>query len=524
VTRRSLFPAFLLLLAGTLAAEKVSERPHVEAHLVADVLSVAPGAAFRAGVRLIHEAGWHTYYKEPGDSGMATRVDWDLPKGFSAGPIEWPPFRKHVEPPLTTNVYEGAVTLASAVTVPDAPSGPVVLRAKVTWLECAEICLPGKADLSLTLPVEKTARPHPDAAALFASTPPPEGPAAPAGSLWLSVALAFLGGMLLNLMPCVLPVLSLKVLSLIKGAGGSPAAARRHGLLYSAGVLASFWALAGLLLALRAAGHGLGWGFQLQSPVFVGMLAALFLVLALNLFGLFEIGASLTRFGGGSAGAFGSGVLAVVAATPCTAPFMGAALGYAVSRPAPEAFAVFTSLGLGMAWPYAALTASPRLMALVPKPGPWMLWLKKVLGVLLLGTALWLGWVLARQTGLARSAEGGLAWEPFSEERVVELRKAGRPVFVDFTADWCLTCKVNEGTALRDPAVLARFKELNVAPLKADWTNNDPAVTRALAAQGRSSVPLYVFHPADPSAAPRVLPTLLTRGILLEALQNADKE
>jgi thiol:disulfide interchange protein DsbD len=333
--------------------------------------------------------------------------------------------------------------------------------------------------------------------------------------------LAFAGGMILNLMPCVLPVLSLKILGFLREAGGDPKAARRHGLLYSAGVLFSFWVMAGLLIALRAGGHSVGWGFQLQSPIFVAILAAVFVLLALNLFGVFEIGVSLTRLGGVEGGAFAGGVLAVAAATPCTAPFMGAALGFAVTRPPLEALAVFTALGLGMVWPYAALTASPRLLRWVPKPGPWMLTLKRIFGAALLATAFWLVWIFARLT-LPSTAEEG-AWEPFTPARVEQLRGEGRPVFLDFTADWCLTCQVNERFALRDARVVRRFLERNVAALSADWTRRDPDVTRALESFGRTGVPLYVYYPPGASSRPIILPALLTPGIVLDAI-NENKE
>jgi thiol:disulfide interchange protein DsbD len=530
----SLKRAFLfLLLSSPLALRAAQGTPpaHVTAALVADVEALAPGVPFRAGVRLIHAPGWHTYWKEPGDAGMATRVTWDLPPGFTAGPLEWPAPEKLVEPPLTTNVYRGEVTLSAVITPPAAPlRGPVTLRAKAAWLECQDLCLPGKADLSLTLSVEDKPRPDPRADALFASAPPaaPPVPAAGKTGFWGALLLAFAGGLLLNLMPCVLPVLSLKVLGFVNQAHGDPAGARRHGLAYTAGVLLSFWALAGIVLALQAAGHRLGWGFQLQSPLFVGFLAALFVGLGLNMLGLFEVGASLTRLGGISAsglgGSFLSGGLAVLVATPCTAPFMGTALGWALAQPAAQALGVFTALGAGMALPYLALSASPALLKFVPRPGTWMITLKKGMGVLLLGTALWLGWVLARQLSAGAAAGRAPASETFSAERVEALRRSGRPVLVDFTAAWCLTCQVNERTTLAAPAVVKRMEALNVAFLKADWTNQDEAITRALAGFGRSGVPLVVLYPADPAAAPLILPTILTPGLALEALNALEPQ
>lgn len=399
-----------------------------------------------------------------------------------------------------------------------------------------------------------------------------------------AIGLAFIGGLILNLMPCVFPVLSIKVLSLV-GQAEAPAGARmRNAGAYSLGVLVAFWALAGLLIALRAGGEQLGWGFQLQSPPVIAGLASLFFLIALNLFGVFEVGMSLTRLSGksgeGAGASFSSGLLATIVATPCTAPFMGSALGFALTQPAPAALAIFTSLGAGMAVPFVALAASPRLLRFLPRPGAWMETMKQALGFLLAATVVWLAWVLGQQTGsdgiamllaalvvqavgawvlgkwavLTRSAAvrraaaivaavliaGGAAaavklagtggppakavatgnWEPYSEARVHELRAAGRPVFVDFGAAWCLTCQVNERVALSAAAVLAKFQEKNVAMLKADWTSRDPAITAALTKLGRSGVPTYVVYSKDASAPPRLLPEVLTPTLVIDALDK----
>jgi thiol:disulfide interchange protein DsbD len=309
---------------------------------------------------------------------------------------------------------------------------------------------------------------------------------------------AFAGGLLLNLMPCVLPVLSIKVLGFAHGDGRLT-----HALLYSAGVLASFWMLAGALIGLRTLGNQLGWGFQLQSPVAVALLAAFFLVLALNLSGLIEFRLS---FAGGPSGHFLSGVLAVVVASPCTAPFMGAALGYAVFESGWRAFAVFTALGLGMALPYAALAAAPGWRRYLPKPGPWMPRLKRWLALPLYATVVWLAWVFVQQTTVPSNAHG--PWQPYSSERVATLAAAGRPVFVDFTAAWCVTCQVNERVVLSRDDVLDAFRQRGVTLLRADWTRRDPEIARALADLGRSGVPAYVLY--MPGRAPQLLPELLT--------------
>jgi thiol:disulfide interchange protein DsbD len=351
-------------------------------------------------------------------------------------------------------------------------------------------------------------------------------------------------------------------------------------------VLASFWLLAGLLLALRAAGGGVGWGFQLQSPGFVAAMALLLTAVGLNLMGAFEVGLGLSRLAGsapqpaGYPGSFLTGVLAVLVATPCTAPFMGAALGFALARPAAEALTIFTALGLGMAAPYLLLAEMPGLLARLPRPGAWMVTLRQGLAFPLFATAVWLIWVLGRQSGvdavglllLAALGVGfaawgvghlqrgpqrrwlpgavvlvglGIAvvlgfaaamrpaalvstpardtatssvigWQPWSAQRVAQLRAEGRPVFVDFTAAWCISCQVNKQVALDTDAVARRFAELGVAALEADWTRYDPAITQALADFGRSGVPLYVYYP--PGGAPRLLPAVLTPAVVLEVV------
>jgi thiol:disulfide interchange protein DsbD len=403
----------------------------------------------------------------------------------------------------------------------------------------------------------------------------------------MALLFAFVGGLILNLMPCVLPVLSLKVLGFVKQAGDDKQRAATHGLAFTAGVLLSFWALLGVLLALRAGGQQIGWGFQLQSPGFVVCLSFLFMLLALNLFGVFEVGSSLVAAGNLAAGreglahSFWNGALATLVATPCTAPFMGSALGYGLSQPALVSFAVFTALALGMAAPYLLLATSPRLLRFVPKPGPWMEGFKQLMGFFLLATAIALVWLFGRQAGpdgmgmllggllfaglgawvfgrpsaspagsvlrtalaatlvavglgVSLTAGGARAsapqaaaahaedgnWERWSQARVDELRAQGRPVFVDFTADWCLTCQVNAKVALDTQAVSERFKEYGVVQLKADWTLRDDDITRALASYGRQGVPVYVLYGRDPGASPRLLPEVLTPGVVLEHLDE----
>jgi len=393
-------------------------------------------------------------------------------------------------------------------------------------------------------------------------------------SLGMALLFALLGGLLLNLMPCVFPVLSLKILAFVEHAGDDRAVIRRQGWLFTAGVLASFWALAGALIALRAGGEQLGWGFQLQAPGFVAGLAVLMFGLALSLAGVFEVGLSLTSVGGRSEwGAFGTGVLATVVATPCTAPFMGPALGFALTRPPVESLAVFTALGGGMALPYMVLSYAPGLLARLPRPGPWMETFKQLMAFPLLATVLWLVNVFLQQTSVV--AAGGLLtallalafagwlwgrlqrggrtgpawtlvallvaapgvwlvhgavafdedatddlWQPWTAEREAALRTEGTPVFVNFTAAWCISCKVNERVVFDRDDVRAAFARNGVVTLLADWTDRNDEIGRTLSAYGREGVPLYLYH-APGVARPEVLPSVLTPGMLIATLDGA---
>lgn len=692
--RRALL-ALLCWLPVLAAAQEPTA--HARVSLLADVRGVLPGQPFSVGVRFELDRGWHIYWQNPGDSGQAPRIDWQLPPGFAAGDIEWPYPEQVSPPPVVTYGYARQVVLPVTMTPPPGLAGPVTVRARVQYLVCKDLCLPEQAELALELPVLDRAQPDPagqraiaaararlprqwpaltvDAArfdhhvylswpaalgsdavrffpdregqfrhsagqvlervgdrlrlTLTATAEPlerltgvlvdPRGwdgagrmpavavdvpvrlldqapaagqpvaarakqPATGGMGLALAAGLALLGGLILNLMPCVFPVLSVKVLSFIQLAHGDPGRVRRHGLAFLAGVLVSFWLLAGLLLALRAAGGGVGWGFQLQSPGFVAAMALLLTAVGLNLLGAFEVGLGLARLAGsapqpaGYPGSFLTGVLAVLVATPCTAPFMGTALGFALARPAPEALAVFTALGLGMALPYLLLAEMPGLLARLPRPGAWMVTLRQGLAFPLFATAVWLAWVLGRQAGVdavallllaalgvglaawgaghlqrgtrrwlpgavvlaglgiaavlgfaaamrpvesaapvrAASPAAGIDWQPWSAPRVTELRAAGRPVFVDFTAAWCISCQVNKQVALDTPTVARRFAELGVVALEADWTRYDPAITEALAGFGRSGVPLYVYYP--PGGEPKLLPAVLTPATVLAAL------
>ena len=682
-----------LCLAGPVLADvlppTVVTTPHVRAELVASVGGVVPGGEILLGVRQQIVPHWHTYWRNPGDSGTPTRIDWSLPAGATVGDIEWPAPARSSLGPVTNYGYEGEVTLLSRVRIPaDLPlDGHFVARAKVNWLVCEEECVPEEVELGLALPVVASAadggQGSPAIALAQARLPQPlpgkswlqretdgslrlllegkEWLATPGGDVWfypeawgrlqqsaaqvlerqgerltlrlpagsnaladgaalpgvlviksrdgelakayqlalllqtaapgegeLGVAaamlLALLGGIVLNLMPCVFPVLSIKALSLLRHAEQSPLQKRLQGLAYTGGVLLSFAALALGLILLKSGGQAIGWGFQYQSPVFVLIVAYLMFGVGLNLSGLFSIGAGAVGIGsslaerGGYSGSFFTGVLATVVATPCTAPFMGAAIGYALSQPAPALLAIFLSLGLGLALPYLLLSAWPRLQTLLPKPGLWMERLKEALAFPMYAAAAWLVWVLAQQAGpnavlvalggmllialagwlqgvtrlscgwrrqggigfavlalgvaivgggfgvdalaLAQPTTGKPAatsdqvWQPYSAAKLAELRAAGQPVFVNMTAAWCISCLVNERVALSDGGVLAAFKAAGVTYLKGDWTNQDREISRFLDQFGRSGVPLYVYYPPGGDSQPVVLPQLLTPDIV----------
>lgn len=423
----------------------------------------------------------------------------------------------------------------------------------------------------------------------FASTQNSQGSSTVTDIIY-ALLFAFAGGMILNLMPCVLPVLSLKIMGFVQQAGEKKNEAWKHGAVFTLGVLLSFWVLAGSLLILRAGGEQLGWGFQLQEPIFLILLSAFLFLFGLSMFGVFEIGTSLTTIEGktgqksGFMGSFVSGITATVVATPCTAPFMGSALGFALTQPAWVSMSIFTFLGLGMAFPYVLLASIPSLLKFVPKPGRWMESMKEFMGFLLLATVLWLLWVLGLQAGTnllivvlaallvmgvagwiygrwgsiampvksrrissfiaivlvafslyysvanvdafavtpqaATNNNADIAWENYSEPLLEKYKDAQEPIFLDFTAAWCLSCQVNEKVTFTSKEVQNTFKDMGIKPIKADWTSRDAEITKALASFGRNSVPLYVYFPKGKSSAPILLPEIITPSIVLDVLKN----
>ena len=619
-----------------------------------------PGTTVWVAIRQAIAPGWHTYWRNPGDTGLATSINWVLPKGVTAGNPLWPAPQRFTTGSIVNYGYEKEATLLVPLTVArDAEIGPA--QTNVFLLECAQMCIPEQATLDLDLrkaspanfaalhaslprnfngsaevatgaktlvlkltdpalsgvkadavsfysattravdydisPLVRisgntltwTAARNPHAkpfekfegvleirgAGAFAISTAPMTPAALSTTprtVGLSLAeaalLALLGGLILNLMPCVLPILSMKALALAQS-GGNLQALRRDGAFYFAGVLTTFAVIAGTLLVLKAGGAALGWGFQLQSPLVVFALALLMTAIGLNLLGAFEIplslagvGNDLTRAEGGR-GAFFTGALAVLVASPCTAPFMGTAVGFALTQSAGSAIVVFLALGIGFALPFTAIAFTPALVRLVPRPGPWMVRFKEFLAFPMFATAIWLIWVLCTQVGpagLAVSLSTGLGlvflfwllrfltpwprrivgligiaalialsldihsapaqseWAPWSAEAVAEARAAGKPVLVDFSAAWCVTCLVNERVALNDSTVAASMRRDGVVTLKGDWTNRDSAISSELGHYGRSGVPLYLFYP--PHGAAVVMPQLLTPNSILDLLNR----
>lgn len=677
---------FAVLAAALMARAdtNAADAPHLRVQLVAPEDVIYPGGNNFVGLYFKLEPGWHVYWKNAGDAGEPPRIQWTLPPGVTAGPMQFPAPKRLPLGPLMDFGYENEVLYPITLDVaPTVKSGKAVIGAKVDWLVCQDRCIPGKADLLLTLQLSATRPPvisgsgndaelvkrlantmpqplpagvkvafqptqdgfrlgvetgkreataqffplDPDIIAYAAAqkamptakglvldlkrdanltaTPKqlggvlelsggraydvtvlPGAVAAPVehdwGLLAKTSALAFLGGLILNLMPCVFPVLFLKGLALCQSGVEERHRLRMHGFVYAVGILVSFWGLVAALLGLRAAGASLGWGFQFQSPTFLALMAGLLFFLGLSLAGQFEIGLSLTSAGGslaakqGYAGSFFTGVLAVIVATPCTAPFMGAAIGYALAQPAAVTFCVFTAIALGLAAPYVALTMQPAWTRLLPKPGVWMEILRQAISVPIFATVIWLAWVLAQAygaavlavllvcllllaiagwflgrwpakrwatvvvalillcvAGLSWYAPGKLAaqpeaqsgaqtqqrWEPWSQDALSRYQAQGRPVLVDFTADWCLSCQVNERVAFSQPEVKQALQSANVVLLRADWTRHDQAITEALAALDRSGVPAYALY-APGQSEPQMLPEVLTPGIVIDAVKK----
>lgn len=609
-----LLPALLAFICGSFYSSWAQDgQSHVKAELLADSKAVQAGQPFKLGVALSMDPGWHTYFKESGEAGMPTKIEWQLPPGFQASDLQWQKPETFVDSGITTYGYKDYTVIAATITPPaNLKAGESLdLKAKVKWLACKELCIPGSAEVALSLPVT-TSTPQLDNNQAFSFAPYTGKPATSIlnenvqvqgasdkpGNFLVYLALAFVGGFILNFMPCVLPVISIKVLSFVQQAGEDPKRVFNLGLTFTAGILSSFLVLAFLVIGIQQAGQKVGWGFQFQVPGFLIAMSVLVLLLALSLFGLFyisvpggtsEIDKLATKEG--HTGTFFKGVLATVLATPCTAPALGTALGFAFGQPFWVILLIFFTIGLGMAFPYLLLTAQPAWMRYIPKPGAWMETFKESMGFVLLATVVWLLWVLGKQTGvegviwtscfllvisfaawligrlvdltssnqkkytvwaialvliglgywcfipqvLAPEAAAsvtsgnttsgpdanGITWQPFSIDKLDAALGSKQTVLIDFTAEWCLTCKVNEQTVINTAPVAEKLKALKVVTFRADWTKKDSVITNLLQKFGRSGVPLYVIFPAGKPTQPIVLPEVITQSMVLEKLSAA---
>ena len=658
--------ALLLLLLAIAPALARESAPVTSARATVTLVTdtdTQDGQLFHAALRLRLAPGWHSYWQNPGDAGVAPELSFDAPA--QAGPITWPAPGIVAEGPVTTYAYQGEVLLPVSIT---APAEPFALRAHASWLVCQRICVPEEGDFIVDLaagaPTPSAQAPLFTAAAARSPVPSPYSatiaadgtltlatggetagavgkaqffpstagiidagaaqrlstadgklalhltPAAgfdpkaklagllvltdaKGGETYLDVAaspggavtnglprillLALAGGLILNLMPCVFPVLAMKAMGLAQMGGAARGQVRVHAAFYTAGVVQAFMALGAALIGARAAGGAAGWGFQFQAPGFVAAMAWLLFAVGLNLSGVFAIGGGLAGAGqslagrGGAIGSLFTGALAVLVATPCTAPFMAAAIAGALAAPPATTLLVFAAMGLGMALPYALLAAAPGLARLLPRPGAWMEVLRQVLAFPMYGAAVWLVWVVSQEAGPdgVLAAGGGLlgvgfaAWayglaqsgahrrvgqvaaclgvlaavailpairlttvtaaagessQAFTPDRLAALRAEGRPVFVNMTAAWCVSCLVNERLALSPAAVRDAFTEHHVAYLKGDWTQQDPVVSAFLRDHGRDGVPLYIYY--APGRPPAVLPQILTVSTVLAAVQG----
>ena len=669
-----------------------------------------PGDTVTAAVEMTMDPGWHTYWRNGGDSGEATELHWALPAGISAGEIQWPVPEKLIDRSAgvtITYIYQNrAVLLVPLKIAANAPAGTQELSTLVKWLECKESCIPGSNLVHATLTIGTTSQPSAETN-LFAeaerllpvkqlpgsvtakwdqpgsatnrafiiewnaavkdpdffpftngqaeisanttvlansgsnvvlrATAKKSGDAWPAQiaglitrsengttvghevtlsladasvetaaptketksfGVWL--AYAFIGGLILNIMPCVLPVIALKILGFVNASREHPRRVRTLGLFYTLGVIASFLVLAGIVIGVKAAGQKAGWGMQFGNPQFIVIFTVIVTLVALNLFGVFEITlsgsamgvASQAASGHGGTGAFMNGVLATALATPCTAPFLGASLGFAFAQPPLIIILFFATIGLGLALPYLLLSWNPAWLKFLPKPGAWMEHFKIAMGFPMLATAVWLftlttdfyhdrvlwlglflivvacaAWVFgqfvqrsSKRRGAAlavvlllllggygyaiesqlrwrspiedtatagadtiQESPDGIIWQRWSIAAVAKARAEGRPVFVDFTAKSCLTCKLNKNSSIEIPAVRAKLKEINAVSLLADHTKYPPTIAAELEKFGRAGVPLVLVYPKDASRPPLVLPEVLTPSIMLNALEEAAK-
>ncbi|HVK57828.1 MAG TPA: thioredoxin family protein [Candidatus Kapabacteria bacterium] len=715
--------ALLLLHFALLVRAQFDDAAQTTVKLLLSHETARPGETITAAIEVTSNPHWHTYWRNPGDAGLATSIEWELPPGFKAGPIQWPVPQKTELLQLGSYAYEGTRSLLIPITVDaTAQVGTAQIKGRVSWLECEKTCNPRNAEVQGVITVgadskassvaavienarkelppanaalavkaswENTANPKkrtlaiewtsevatknpdfypyesekytvqtatrvdstekpvrirkevtlgddvpnwpttlagllvndskaknpiafeislspvdlakPGAAGSTTSTianPRAELPTVTA-SLWTVLGLAFLGGLILNIMPCVLPVIALKILSFVNQSGSDTRRVRQLGLVYALGVLVSFAVLAGIIIGVQKAGGIASWGMQYQNPIFLVVMVTLVTLIALNLFGVFEITLGGKALGGaselasreGTSGAFFNGVLATVLGTSCTAPFLAFAIGYAIGQPSLVTILIFLTMGVGLAFPYVVLTWNPALLKVLPKPGAWMERFKVAMGFPMLATAIWLygvavkahfgvngafwlaiflvlvglsAWIFGtfiqrgvKRRGLAtvfalgamafavafvlekqlswrkpvyartdnalHANASGVNWQKWSPDAVAKARAEGRPILVDFTADWCLNCQANKISSIEIDSVEKKLQEIKAVAMLADFTRSDPVIAEELRRFKRSAVPLVLVYSADPSEPPRVLPELLTPGIVLEALDWAGR-
>ena len=639
----------ILLLFSFFGSAEIVDTGHARISLIKDHSDFVPGTSINIGLKVSMDKGWHTYWRNPGDSGGPIKIDWDLPNGFSISDIKWPLPEKIEYPPLMTYGYEDFVIYPMVLSIP-ADYADDYFEMDANILICADVCIPesGKISSNLldiksdsliyewlesipskSLPITTSLNDNnleisftfekeikqiyffPDennsidysseqnfykkddgyflSIKLFnddfqnvsgvldidgtgynVSNGAFEDFNEESLSLLTALIFALIGGLILNLMPCVFPVISLKVLSFVSMGGSSPMKIRNHALVFTVGVIASFMMIAVTIVLLKQAGNFVGWGFQLQSPLIVGLLSLMMVFISLVLITDKSLGESLTKLGniGGSKNGYYSsfltGVLAVVVASPCTAPFMGAALGYALIQPSGETVPIFLSLSLGFSLPYLLLAVNPKLIDFLPKPGDWMVTLKEFFAFPMLATALWLLWVFSLQVNqilviflligwlllalnfwiflkdyktinkvifLGISIFSMIYFLPETEDIETEqnliigsatewyegieddLKNENQPYFINFTAAWCITCQSNEITAFSKDGFKSLLEEKNIKYIKADWTNRNDAITRSLKKYGRSGVPFYVYW--EPGFEnPKILPAILTDQII----------
>ncbi len=676
---------------------------HTQAQLILASDSAKSGDTVLVGIHLKMEPGWHTYWKNSGAAGMPTKIEWQLPPGVTAGETQWPLPEKLPPPEVITYGYEGETVLLVPIKLgTDLKPGPLNLKAKVSWLECKEQCIPAGATVQATLNIGDEAKPsgdfelinswksklpntgpdffsykvhwdksvdddtraviiegvptkpdmlpinkvdffpdgndqyevqgqtekveskngfalrkaikkysgdwptrlsgvviiedkqrwggelnEPITGAIAAATvlPNPDTsvtavPSAATQSLGQMLLYAFIGGLILNVMPCVLPVIALKILGFVGEARNEPGRVRALGLVYTLGVVVSFLALAAIVIGVKAAGHKAGWGMQFGDPRFLIALTILVVLVALNLFGVFEVTLGGRTMGAagqlasrhGFAGAFFNGVLATILATPCTAPFLSIALGFAFAQTTAIIVLIFLTVGIGLALPYLLLSFQPAWLKFLPKPGAWMEKFKVFMGFPMLATGFWLfslasgsankstmlwfglflvalalgAWIwgefvqrgskrrglaaafsvlIVGSVGLCASTRGAdqIEWQPWTSAAVTKAQSEGHPVLVDFTADWCLTCQVNKKVAIEVPSVRAKLKQIGAVNLVGDYTRLPEPITDELNRFRRAGVPLVLVFPGKTDASPIVLPEVLTASTVLDALNEASK-